>query len=269
MLGYPNGPGDLRNHSSAFTLLELAVVLGVFGILMATATLLYPEKGRKTGAIACMNNLKQLSLGYLMWSTDNKDQLLSSLSGPDPNGTPAWCEGQVTHLPDATDVKLLEKSPTYPYVTSSRVFRCPLDRSIFILRGQSLPRIRSYSVNGFLGHPGPVLELHDVVAPGPSMIYLFVEEHANSINDSQFIPFANMKGYTGQPWLSAPSGRHRNGAGFSFVDGHAEIHRWVSPLVFRERTDSYGTPPYDPSAAGMPTLEDFIWFTNHAAPFPR
>jgi prepilin-type processing-associated H-X9-DG protein len=92
-----------------------------------------------------------------------------------------------------------------------------------------------------------------------------VDEHENSINDSHFFPFDNLRNYGNQKWLDAPSGRHGNAAGFNFIDGHAEIVKWKSRVdKFRRR----GPEVEVNNISWLPRGElwDFQWFTNHIAP---
>src|SRR6266511_3181826 len=60
-----------RNLPPGFTLIELLVVIAIIGIL---AGLLLPVLGRskaKAKSIQCLSNLKQVGLGFRMWSDEN------------------------------------------------------------------------------------------------------------------------------------------------------------------------------------------------------
>lgn len=264
-------PGGRRG----FTLIELLVVIAIISIL---AAMLLPALGkakRKAQAIACMNNTKQLVTAFIMWAQDNEERCLYSWSGSDPNGVPAWCNGNMGTVPDAIDETLIRNSPTFPYISSLNVFRCQSDRSTFPYRGESKPRIRSYSMNGYVGYPRgtvlqnrppfrPGLKMSDFTRPGPSDIFVFLDEHENSINDSHFTPFSNLKSFT-DDWLDTPSGRHGNSTGFVFADGHAEIHKWIDSNIQKATHGSSGSPVYNPDIVGKAGPKDHAWFTNHIA----
>ena len=253
-----------------FTLIELLVVIAIIAILAGMLLPALAKAKLKAGGIRCMSNDKQLGLAWILYAHDFNDYCL----GPEPTAiAPAWCQGSVVGVPDAVDDRYITNSPTYKYLSSKEVFHCPADIAGLKYQNKLVLRNRSYAMNAFMGatatswvnnnsHFKTARKLDDMHAP--SQIYNLVDEHENSINDSHFFPFNDLRNYGNQKWLDAPSGRHGNAAGFSFGDGHAEIKKWQSKIDgFRRR----GTEVIANDIAWLPKAElsDYQWMTNRIA----
>jgi len=135
----------------------------------------------------------------------------------------------------------------YAEAGSAAVYHCPADRST-ILNSQARPRLRSYSVDGWLGSSSDLYDRdRDGLDPGwstrlsqianPADVFAFIDENEQSIDDGIFIiqsssPWGVVDVST---WESLPSDRHRQGANVSFVDGHGEPHHWRAPKLFLAR----------------------------------
>jgi prepilin-type N-terminal cleavage/methylation domain-containing protein/prepilin-type processing-associated H-X9-DG protein len=62
-----------------------------------------------------------------------------------------------------------------------------------------------------------------IPAPGPSMLWVIVDEDVNGLNDAAFAV-----GMEAPAWIDAPGTYHNGSCGFAFADGHSETHRWFS-----------------------------------------
>src|SRR5262249_21969779 len=144
-----------------FTLIELLVVIAIIAILAAMLLPSLAKAKLKAQGVQCMNHNKQLSLGWRMYAEENHDRIVfaSDLPG-DPNDMVlreyAWtwskmdCNGNNR---DNWDVCYdIMKRPLWPYVgKNAAIYRCPADKSTILVNGERKPRVRSISMNLYLG----------------------------------------------------------------------------------------------------------------------
>ena len=93
-------------------------------------------------------------------------------------------------------------------------------------------------------------------AASASQIFLMVDENPYSINDAALAVSA------GSPrFVDFPASGHGNACGFSFCDGHAEIHKWRTTQL-----QLSAPPPHDASVAASGGLSDpdWTWLRDHA-----
>lgn len=230
-------PASVR---SAFTLIELLVVIAIIAILAAMLLPALSKAKQKANTIYCINNLKQLMTAYVMYTGDNNGTLPLNLGGFATNLT-SWVTGYMGwgNEIENTNVQYIIDGSMGPYMAKSlRSYKCPADTTE-ALNG---PRVRSYSMNGFVGssvEQGPAyglvdyrnyLKETDITAPNPSMLWIMLDEHPDGLNDCFFgmrMPPKTLFLKQAAAWDDVPANYHAGGCNFSFADGHAETHRWV------------------------------------------
>ncbi len=220
-----------------FTLIELLVVIAIIAIL---AAMLLPALARakdKARAAYCLGNHKQLGLAWLMYADDNANRLVANRGGGVPVGSQpgasSWVNGWedwTANTRDNTNIQALLGTPFGPYARNIGIYKCPSDTYLITEGGAKMPRIRSVSMNAFVGDVGQdtsagwldYLKTSDIILPPPVQLWVFTDEHPDSINDGWLTDDPGSTTY----WGDLPGSYHSGGTEFAYGDGHAEYRRW-------------------------------------------
>src|SRR4051794_32306508 len=240
-----SGPVSARGRTHprepGFTLIELLVVIAIIAILAAMLLPALSKAKVKAQRVGCINNQKQLTYAWLMYGDDNGGALPPNAASS-AYGQPSWVSGKLNWdiFPspanlDNYDTSKLSGSLLGPFCSRSiGIYSCPGDK----LPGAKGARVRSYSMNGQMGgvvvgaDQLPVinqfgapnnyqlfLKQGDIRNPSPSLAWVFIDEHADSINDGFFRIAMNQT----TAWSDVPASYHGGSGALSFADGHAEI----------------------------------------------
>lgn len=280
-----------------FTLIELLMVIAVIGILASLLLSALSHTKMRAQAVICLNNTSQLGMAWQAYATDHEDHLPYNLamSGKGAPGLPVSSKNKLNWVnnvmdwelnPDNVDSDGITEAGLSPYTSKvTKIYHCPADDVVSEVQRQAgwTARVRSYSMNAMVGDAGELTEsgrnmnnpdsvqfFTMAAISRPANIFIFLDEHPDSINDGYFlnknIELSSSKGYggtggnTSAEWIDLPASYHDGAASFSFADGHSENHRWkiastkVAPIP--------DTIPFPLSVSGD-DRGDLNWILEH------
>jgi prepilin-type N-terminal cleavage/methylation domain-containing protein len=274
-------PND-RMQKRAFTIVELLVVIAILALLAATLLPALAKTSANGKALQCINNHRQLANAWRMYADDNRDLIVYASDDGTGSSTLAniyaWSQAHMdfngnnrANWDPTVDMTV---RPLWPYGgKTTAIYKCPSDTSYVVVSGVARPRLRSVSMNiylgGFAGTDGgwayasgyrTFLKTTELTASGPAKTFLFLDERSDCINWGGFS--TDMTGYSpSQPSLyqfngDMPCMYHNLGCAISFADGRVEIKRWQ---------DARTTPPTASSSLiTSPNNPDIAWLQAHA-----
>src|SRR5437899_3439611 len=224
-------------RSRGFTLIELLVVIAIIAILAAILFPVFAQARDKARQATCLSNIKQLSLGVLMYAQDYDEQLLY-------RPTQAHCQWRY--------ICATAKEPRWwldwwdvvlPYTKNNQIYNCPAAATA------KEPWLSAYGITnvaiGYSLSPGQGLVQNTVVngvAPGVALAQVTHPAQTIELGEAGHVwnpkataaPFNSKDNpspsldwspsdESGSEW--GPELRHGGGANMGFADGHAQWMR--------------------------------------------
>ena len=249
--------GNARTHYG-FTLIELLVVIAIIAILAAILLPVLAAAKQRALEIQCISNKKQIQTAWFMYAQDNNDKLVLNVPGAS-GGPTGWVNGYLDWTTSSvnTNENELRSGLLGDYTAKTTpCYRCPADN--FLTAAQRAAgfkfRIRSVRMNKYLacmppdaGWGAPFTNYYKMPnIKSPASMWVFLDSHPDTganpgpgghPYDGTFsLPPAYLNanlttGQVGAPsykWNDMPASYHnKRNCGFSFADGHAEMHHWL------------------------------------------
>jgi len=217
----------------------VGMVLPVFAVVITLAAILMPalSKARdQARRAACLSNMRQLSLAWIMYADENGDKIVNGAAGSDRSidGTAVekawtgkdWADGYETgaRLSEEEQESAIRSGLLWPLCNAVGMYRCPAG-----LAGQSRTYAIVDSMNGMprTGTDGRGLYIKkrsEISSPSGRIVF---------VDQGWAAPESFPVHYDKPQWWCEPPVTHRDATTGAFADGHVESWRWKAPETLR------------------------------------
>jgi prepilin-type N-terminal cleavage/methylation domain-containing protein/prepilin-type processing-associated H-X9-DG protein len=244
----------MRRAEKAFTLIELLVVIAIIALLMS---ILMPalNRAREQGKrIVCLNNLKQLAMGWILYADDNDDKVTYANTGL----SNAWVVYPGADATKEQSFDGIRSGMLYRYCPELKLYKCPTG-----VRGEFVTYAITDAMNGYNGIPGTedlmVYRRMQVRQPDTRIVFL---------DEGRLSPNSWTLHYQEERWWDQITARHGDGTNLSFADGHSEYWKWKDPRTIDVAEMDYnqwqssgrqGELSYSPGNEDLHRMQRGVW----------
>ena len=235
--------GFCRRCRIGFTLVELLVVIAIIAILMSMLLPSLQKSKEQARRVVCLSNLRQLTLGWFMYSHENDDKIVNANTEPD-----GWMGEDVYQATEKEKLEEMQRGVFFDYCPAMDVYKCPKP-----IDGVVRTYVPVDSMNGFRNVPNTASlickKTSQVSHPGNRAI--FIDEGAPT-------PASFTTYYDLPLWWDWVPMQHDFGTTLSFGDGRCEYWRWKDVRTANYSRENSLQPPYSASQSLQYDNEDVV-----------
>lgn len=259
-------------REKAFTLIELLVVIAIIALLSALLLPTLSLVKEKARSIQCASDLRQLNLGWTMYSSSQEGRLVPNHPYP-AVANKKWIHGTLAlgkrdHT-DNTNIFHLRTNMLASYAEEFRIYKCPSDRTRnpFTQAGvvRTLPWTRSVGINQFMaGVDSQNYKTYFKIdsIDFPSERFVFVNQRADTYENGYFMVGMNkIFDRNEYRWHEYIERYHGDKTPVNFADGHVEIHKWLTTWPGMANEFETG------KRIRSPGNSDLEWINTHATEY--
>jgi len=207
----------MRCAARAFTLIELLVVIAIIALLMA---ILMPalSRAREQGKrVVCLNNLKQLTMGWILYADDNDEKVTYANTGL--TSQIPWVQWRGRNVSEEERLDGIRLGALYRYCPDVKLFKCPTG-----VRGEIVTYAITDAMNGYQGIPGT-----EKLMVYRRMQIKQADQRIVFLDEGRLSPNSWTLWYDQERWWDQITARHGDGTNLGFADGHSEYWKWKDP----------------------------------------